>query len=256
MITITSIQPSDSIASSRLTLNSNFSAIKAGVDAVQQLLDPSTLILSGVKSISVNDNSVSLSNSILNVGKGSSLLGNVIMGTTGASTSVLINGNGGVTIVQSSLTLGSGNLSLTSGSSVATFGGDISVQNELRLPGVSNAFASVVSLTQSATLTISDLKYLVISNGSTAGGSGLTASLPVGNAGQVIEVYHSIGASGFPIFLNGNFQGLTGSIVLTQNGDNIRIIFDGSQWYLWNYNPASFGTTVGPTGSSITFTFA
>ena len=66
-VTITTIQPQDSIASSRLTLNSNFSALKAGIDAVQVLLDPTTSVLSGVKSATINDNAVSSSTTIFQV---------------------------------------------------------------------------------------------------------------------------------------------------------------------------------------------
>jgi hypothetical protein len=252
-VTVTTIQPQDSIASSRLTLNSNFSALKAGIDAVQVLLDPTTSILSGVKSAVINDNAVPISTSIFQVGKGSSLLGNVVMGTTGASTSVLVNGNGGFSIVQSSVTITAGNLTLSSVSSLGSFGGHLSVGKELRLPGVATAFSAISGLTANATITVTDLKYLIVRNDSIA--AGLTATLSSGNAGQVLEIYHIKGASGFPVYFSaGNFSGLTGSITVTQTGDTLKCIYDGANWYLWNYSASSFATAGGSTASSITFT--
>ena len=255
-VTISTIQAQDSIASSRLTLNSNFSALKAGIDSVHLLLDPTTAILSGVKSVVINDNAVPSSTSILQVGKGSSLLGNVIMGTTGATTSVLVNGNGGFTIVQSNLILGNGNLNLSSASSVASFGGHLSVQNENRLPGVANAFASMWGLTQQTLVTLSNCKYLVVTNGATTAGTGMTAQLPAGSTGQVLEIFHIKGASGYPVWIKpsvNDFYGLTGPIQMSETGDTIKLIYDGTLWYLWSYNPSSFATSGGATGSSITF---
>ena len=239
-VTITTIQPQDSIAGSRLTLNSNFAALKAGIDVVQVLIDPTTSILSGVKSATINDNSVAFSTSIFQVGKGSSLLGNVIMGTTGASTSVLINGNGGVTVDQSSVTLTTGSLTLSSATSLATFGGHISVAKENRQPGVATAFSSMISLTSSTTtaLLVTDKKYIVVSN--TSPSAGLTASLNSGTPGQVIEIYHIMGASGYPVYLDTlNFYGLTGGISLTKTGDSLKCVYDGASWYMWNYSPSS-----------------
>jgi hypothetical protein len=250
-VTITTIQPQDALSSSRLTINSNFAALKSGVDSLQVLLNPTTFILSGVRSGTINDNTVTFSTSIFQVGKGSSLLGNVIMGTTGASTSVLINGNGGVTIDQSSITLTTGNLVLSNASSIATFGGDISIGKEFRAPGLATAFGSVTGLTSTTTVTVTDLKYLVISNASTTGGQ--TASLSNGAAGQVLEIFHQIGASAFPVYIDTvNFSGLTGSIILTATADTIKCVYDGAAWYLMNYSPSSFAT--GGTTSSITFT--
>ena len=250
-VTITTIQPQDALASSRLTINSNFAALKAGVDSLQVLLDPTTFILSGVRSATINDAAVSFSTSIFQVGKGSSLLGNVIMGTTGASTSVLINGNGGVTVDQSSVTITAGNLTLSSASSVATFGGDVSVVKEFRVPGVAAAFGAPTGLTASAAVTVTDLKYLVISNASTTGGH--TASLSAGSAGQVLEIFHQLGASAYPVYISTtNFSGLTGPIELSATADTLKCVFDGAAWYLMNYSPSSFAT--GGTVSSITFT--
>jgi hypothetical protein len=255
-VTITTIQPQDSIASSRLTLNSNFAALKAGVDSLQVLLDPSTSILSGVKSATINDNAVSSSTTIFQVGKGSALLGNVIMGTTGASTSILINGNGGVTVDQSSITLTTGNLTLSSATSLASMGGHISVAKENRQPGVAAAFAAIIGLTSSSTtaVPVTDKKYIVLRNDGIV--AGLTASLNSGSAaGQVIEIYHILGPSAYPVYIDTlNVYGLTGGITLSRTGDTLKCVWEGASWYLWNYSPSSFGATSGATASSIRFT--
>ena len=246
-VTITQIQPSDAIASSRLTINSNFSALKAGIDSVQLLLNPTTATLSGVKSIAVNDAAVSLTQNIFTVGKGSSLLGNVIMGTTGASTSVTINGTGGLIISQGTITSANiTNVGILSTSS-------LSVSGENRQPGVATAFSSssIVGLTVSKSVSVAGLKYLVVRNDGTA--SGLTASIPTGSTGQVVEFFHILGPSAFPVSISTtNFVGLTGGIMMTRTGDTLKCVYDGSKWYMWNYSPSSFAT--GGTSSSITFT--
>jgi hypothetical protein len=174
------------------------------------------------------------------------------MGTTGASTSILINGTGGVTVDQSSLTLTGGNLTLSSTSSLGSFAGHVSIGKEFRLPGVATAFSAVFGLTSSASITTGDRKYVILRNDS---GSGLTASLSSGNSGQVIEIYHIKGASGYPVYVNAsNFYGLTGSITLTETGDTIKCVYDSPYWYLWNYAASSFATAGGSTASSISFT--
>ena len=252
-ISITTIQPQDSIAASRLTLNSNFSSLKTGIDAVQTLLNPADYTLSGVKSITVTNSALPLSSSVLQVGKGASIYGDVIMGTTGASTSVVINGNNGVSITQSTLTLGLGNLVMSS-TSTAILNGNLSVGKEVRLPGANTAFSTVVGLTQTTPISVTDKKYLVITNGSTASTVGLTATLLTGSAGQVLEIFHIKGPSG-PVQIDAtNFYGLTGSVTLTQTGDTLKVVFDGTNWYMWNYSASSFATAGGATVSSISFT--
>lgn len=252
-ITITTIQPQDSLAASRLTLNSNFATIKAGVDSLQSLLDPTTYVLTGVKSATINNAAVSFTTSIFQVGKGSSLLGNVIMGTVGATTSVSIRGTGGVVLTQSSLTLTSGNLVLTSATSTATLGGNLSIGKELRTPGISTAFSAKVGLTAGTTISTAGLKFLVVGNSGPTGPH--VATLSAGNTGQVLEIYHSLGASATTVQIStSNFYGLTGGILLTKTGDTLRCIYEGTSWYLMNYSPASFGATSGATASSITFT--
>ena len=250
-VTITTIQPQDSLASSRLTLNSNFASLKAGIDSVQVLLNPTTSVLSGVKSATINDNAVPFSTSIFQVGKGSSLLGNAILGTVGASTSVLINGTGGVTVDQSSMTLTNGTLNLSSTTSLANFAGNASVGKEFRLPGVANAFSGLIGVTGTATVAVTTLKYLVLSNATSTGAQ--TVLLTSGTNGQVLEIFHQVGASGFPINIDAlNFEGLTGSITMNNTSDTLRCVFDGAKWYLMNYSPSSFAT--GGTTSSISFT--
>jgi hypothetical protein len=175
------------------------------------------------------------------------------MGTTGASTSILINGTGGVTVDQSSVTLTNGNLTLSGSSSLGSFAGHVSIGKEFRLPGVATAFSGVFGLTSSTTVTTGDRKYVILRNDGTS--SGLTASLSAGNSGQVVEIYHIKGASGYPVYVNAsNFYGLTGSIALTETGDTIKCVYDSPYWYLWNYAASSFATAGGSTASSISFT--
>ena len=250
-VTITTIQPTDSIASSRLTLNSNFSALQSGINSVQLLLDPVASVLSGVKSATISNLAVSYSVSVFSVGQGSALQGNLITGTIGASTSVLMNGNGGVTIDQSTLTLNSGNLVLSNSSSLLTVGGDISVSQEFRLPGIAAAFAAIVGMTANTTINVANLKYLIIKNNSTT--VGLTATIGAGNLGQVLRISHALGASGKGAFINAsNFSGLTGSIAMYKSGDSINAIYDGTAWYLTSYSAASYAA--GGATSSVTFT--
>lgn len=252
-VTITTIQPQDALATSRLTINSNFSALQAGVNAVQNLLNPVSLTLSGIRSATIDDNDVPFSTSILEVGKGSRFLGNVTMGTVGQPTNVLVNGTGGFTIDQSTLNLTNGSLILSNPNSLADFTGDVKVRNEFRLPGSAVAFASVLGVTGPTSVPVSDLKYLVVRNDSISGNQ--VIQLDNGSNGQVLEIFHLKGASGFGIEIDIlNFSGLTGpNITMTETSDTIRCVFDGISWYLWNYSSASFATSAGPTGSSITF---
>lgn len=253
-VTLTTMQAQDSLATSRLTINGNFSAVKAAIDASQLLLDPTTSILSGVKSATINDAAVSLSTTIFTVSKAGAILGNLALGTSGQSTSVLVLGNGGFTIDQSTLTLNLGGITLGGTASLFQTAGNISVSREVRFPGVAAAYSAIIGLTAaSTTVNVTDKKYVVLRNDSTT--AGLTASLSAGTPGQIMEIVHTIGASGFPVYISAlNFSGLTGSINLTQTADSIKCVYEGASWYLLNYSAASFATTVGPTGSSITFT--
>lgn len=247
MVTITTIQPSDSVGSSRITLNSNFNALKAGIDSVHLLLNPRDAVLSGVKSATITDSALSLSDTIFTVSKGSRLLGNVIMGTTGSATSVIINGTGGLSMPQSAITAAN----VTTAGTVTT--GSISVSKENRQPGLAAAFAGIIGLTGDKTLTVTDLKYIAIRNDDTVITTGVTASLPAGTSGQVMEIFHILGPSAFPVILDAtNFIGLTGAITMTATADTIKCVSDGTSWYLLNYSPSSFAT--GGTTSSITFT--
>jgi hypothetical protein len=259
-VSITTILGTDAVSSSRLTINSNFSALKSAIDAVTELLNPTTYAISGIKSAVIDDAAMNYANTIFQVGKGSALLGNVILGTTGASTTVLLNGTGGFTIVDATLNMTNGNLNLNSTSSVLTLAGHLSVSKEARYPGISTAFSSMISLTSTSTYSISPsgLKYIIVKNGSTASFSvnGLTASLASGVTGQKIEIYHSKGPSGPFKLQTTNFTGVTGSIVMRETGDKITCVWEASSWYLWDYTPAyNYGATAGATGtSSITFT--
>lgn len=238
-VPITTIQGSDNVGLSRLTINTNFAALKAASDAVTALLDPDTLTLSGVKSVTIDDSASPLTSAILSVSKGAAILGKVTLGTVGASTSVLINGNGGVTLSEANLTLSLGNVDISSATSLLDVGGHFNLDGELRVPGVAAAYSGMVGLTSASpySLPVSSKKYVVISNGATnsAAPYGLTASLQSGSAGQKLEIYHVKGASGPVRIATTNWYGLTGSIVMTETGDKITGVYEGSTWYLWDF---------------------
>ena len=255
-VSITTMQGSDNVGLSRLTINSNFAALKAAADGVMALLDPVALTLSGIKSLSVDDASASLASSILNVSKGGTILGNFAVGTSGQATSVTMNGTGGFYINQSNLYLGSGSLYLASTSLLQT--GNVSVVGEKRVPGFAAALtgSNYTSLTGPLySIPVTGAKFLVVSNGATAGSGldGLTASLATGSAGQEVEVFHIAGPSAAPVYIDTtNFSnatgiGLTGGIKMTLSGDKVRCVYDGAAWYMLDY------TTSVPGGTSIEF---
>lgn len=238
-VPITTIQGSDNVGLSRLTINTNFAALKAASDAVTALLDPDTLALSGVKSVTIDDSASPLTSAILSVSKGAAILGKVTMGTIGASTSVLINGNGGVALSEANLTIALGNIDIQAATSLLDAGGHFNLDGELRLPGVAAAYSGQIGLTSAAgySLPVSSKKFITITNGATnsAATYGMTASLQAGSAGQSLEIFHVQGASGPVRISTTNFYGLTGSIVMTQTGDLIKCFYEGSSWYLWDY---------------------
>jgi hypothetical protein len=251
-VPITTIQGSDNVGLSRLTINTNFAALKAASDEVTALLDPSTLTLSGIKSVTIDDTSLPLTSAILAVSKGASILGVVTLGTIGASTSVLINGNGGVALSEANLTIALGNFDLQSATSLADLGGHLNLDGELRLPGVSTAFASSIGLTSATpyAIPVSSKKYLVVTNGATnsAAPFGLTASLQTGSAGQVVELYHVAGASG-PVRLSWQ---TTNATSVSINGITQTQV-DGSAIFQVGPNTTTFTLTAsGPTGTTTT----
>jgi hypothetical protein len=263
-VPITIIQGSDNVALSRLTMNANFTALKAASDAVTALLNPQLFTLSGVKSVVIDDSAQALSTSILTVTKGASILGNLTFGTIAANTSVVINGVGGVSISESSLSIPLGNLTVGSGataSSLLTAGGNFQLNGQFRSPGLASSQSSMISLTSTATYNITPTavnnKYVFVSNGSTSSLSpfGLTVSLGAGATGQMIEIYHILGPSG-PVridttnFIGATGIGLTGPIILTRSGDKIKCLYEAPGWYLWDVEPAyMYGAT-----SSISYT--
>jgi len=251
-VSIQTLLGSENVGLSRLTINANFAALKAASDAVTALLDPTTFTLSGVKSIQVDNSALPLSSAILSVSKGASILGNVVLGTVGASTSVSIRGTGGVNISEGSLIIGVGDLTLSATSLLTA--GNVSIVGEKRSPGLSTAITNTVGLTNDAAVTpisVTGLKYLIISNGGTGASaiSGLRASLNAGSNGQELEIYHILGASAGPVKISTTgFAGLTGTdITMTVTGDKIKCIYDSGSWYLWDF------TTGSTAGGSIDF---
>lgn len=244
---------SDNVGLSRLIINRNFSAIKAVVDALTDLLNPDTLSLSGIKSLTVENTAVTLSDSILNIGKGATILGDVKIGTPGSSLSGLtLRGTAGMNITEGSLTVTLGNVTLDAVTSLLNAKGHVSFGKEIRMPGISSAFSSYVGLTNTSSVTAvspAGMKYLVISNiGST---ESVAMSLDPGTTGQVVEIYHALGTAGGPVSIDvsSGWAGVTGSIEFTETGDKIKCVYESSSWYLWDFTPNS-----AMSGSSLTFT--
>jgi len=127
-ISITQLLGTDNVALSRLTINANFNALKAGYDAMATLLNPDLSSLN-VKSIQVDNTASSLSATIFSVSKGASILGNLTVGTTGQATTVTVNGTGGVNISNASLILTNGNLALSNAASLFSTAGNLSVSS-------------------------------------------------------------------------------------------------------------------------------
>jgi hypothetical protein len=259
-VPITTIQGSDNVALSRLTINANFSALKSASDAVTALLNPTTYTLSGVKSVQIDDAAVSLSSSILSVSKGATILGNLTLGTLASATSVLINGTGGVTIAEGSLSLGATTSTLSAGGNL-TVGGSSLFSGMIRKPGISNAEAFMLGTTGPSTITVSPsnpnyTKYVFLTNGATGSTAGMTASIAPGATGQVLEIYHVLGPAGGVVNIDttsnfgvgGTGVGLTGPITMTRNGDVVKLVYEGG-WYLWEAIPS---TVYGATGSGAT----
>lgn len=250
-VSITTIQGTDNVALSRLTINANFSALKAASDAVTALLDPSTYILSGVKSVQIDNSAVALSSTILSVSKSASILGNLTLGSLAQATTVTINGTGGVSLLNSSLTLGSGSLTMSSTSSLLTQNGNFLLGGQYRSTGLNTAYSNIVSLTTEGTTAVTvtgtyNNKYLFMTNGSTASyaSTGLTASLSAGTNGQVVEIFHVKGEGPVNISTT-NFWGMESGvpIVMTETGDKVTCVYENGSWFLWNVDPLYTGTT-------------
>ena len=90
MATISLIQGTDSLSSSRITLNDNFTAINDEVGTVTALLDPTTANITGISSIATTE---------LNVAAGASAIFTTALNTlaTVTTTTGILNINAGIT---------------------------------------------------------------------------------------------------------------------------------------------------------------
>jgi len=246
-ISITQLLGTDNVALSRLTINANFNALKAGYDAMATLLNPDLSSLN-VKSIQVDNTASSLSATIFSVSKGASILGNLTVGTTGQATTVTVNGTGGVNISNASLILTNGNLALSNAASLFSTAGNLSVSGGLRLPGLTTSQSNAVTLAASGTTidvtTPEHNKYVFLSNGSTAAATPLSCAIGTGAAGQVLEIFHVLGPSGPSSITTTNFSGITGDIIFHANGDKIKCIFEGGSWHLVEAIPAQYVSSI------------
>jgi hypothetical protein len=90
MATISLIQGTDSLSSSRITLNDNFTAINDEVGTITALFDPTTANITGMNSIATTE---------LNVGAGASAIFTAALNTLATVTNVtgILNINAGIT---------------------------------------------------------------------------------------------------------------------------------------------------------------
>ena len=90
MATISLIQGTDSLSSSRITLNDNFTAINDEVGTLTALLDPTTANITGISSIATTE---------LNVAAGASAIFTTALNTlaTVTTTTGILNINAGIT---------------------------------------------------------------------------------------------------------------------------------------------------------------
>ena len=256
-VSITTIQGTDNVAMSRLTINANFSALKAVSDALTALLDPTTYSLSGIKSVSIDNSAVALSSTILSVSKSATILGSLNLGSVAQPTSLTINGTGAVSILSSSVTLGSGNFTMSSANSVLTQNGSLLLGGQFRSTGLNTSYSNIVTLITPVTnvnVTGSyNNKYLFLTNGSTASYApdGLTATLSEGTEGQVLEIFHVKGPVGPTVITTTNFWGLEAdsTITMTETGDKITCIYENGAWFLWEVEPVYTGAS--GTGSIV-----
>ena len=131
-VTITEILETDEIASSRITLNNNFSALKSAVDTItDEYLDTATGDLT-VNSVTVQKLSTDPITTIgLQVQNSADVDGNLGVGQT-LTTNALVVTNG--------ITVSGGNISLTNSANKISSTGGLSVGGSVIQTGFSNAF--------------------------------------------------------------------------------------------------------------------
>lgn len=131
-VTITEILETDEIAASRITLNNNFSALKAAVDTVTDTyLDTTTGDLS-VNSATIQKLATDPFTTVgLTVENSASIVGNLGVGQTTTTNSL---------VVTNGITVSGGNISLTNSANKISSTGGFSVAGSFVQPGFSNGF--------------------------------------------------------------------------------------------------------------------
>ena len=131
-VTITEILETDEIASSRITINNNFSALKSAVDTItDEYLDTTTGDLT-VNAVTVQKQSTDPYATIgLQVENSADIDGNLGVGQTLTTNSL---------VVTNGITISGGNVSLTNSANKISTAGGLSVAGSFVQSGFSNAF--------------------------------------------------------------------------------------------------------------------
>lgn len=143
-VTITEILETDEIAASRITLNNNFSALKTAVDTItDEYLDPTTGDLT-VNSVTVQKLSTDPLTTIgLQVENSADVDGNLGVGQTLTTNSL---------VVTNGITVSGGNISLTNSANRISTTGGLSVSGSIVQTGFSNAFTPAYDQASYATI--------------------------------------------------------------------------------------------------------
>lgn len=131
-VTITEILETDEIAASRITINNNFSALKAGVDGITDNYINPTTGAATLKSVTVQKLATDPLTTIgLDVENSANIDGNLGVGETAT-----IN----AAVVTSGLTVSGGDMSLTNSANKISTAGNFSVAGSVIQTGFSDAF--------------------------------------------------------------------------------------------------------------------
>ncbi|HOF06451.1 MAG TPA: hypothetical protein PKY44_00260 [Bacteroidales bacterium] len=259
-INISIIESKTNLAASRLLINSNFSALKNGIDNLYSYLDPSTSILNGIKSLTVNDESSSITKSVLNVGNSAQILGNLTIGTSGIDNHITLNGNSNSNFIiqNGDIKIENGNISIN-GNSYAYgnlyIGTTGNTGGSINLVGLSKSFVSPIDITSEtspyAIQSVSGMQGIVLYNNDNTSDIDIILPLASTNGQELYISYIKGNDFAGDIIIKGNLIDTLGTkfIKMSESGDTIKLIGLSTHWILLNYT--SISLLKGLTESSI-----
>jgi len=234
-LNIQEINGSDGLPQSRRTTNSNFSVLKNAVEALNGIVNTDNGSITGVSSASISNSALSILQSVLSIGNSASIAGSLSIGTENNATGITVLGTGGVTLTNGNLTLGAGSITLSNTTSSLVLGGSLVVNGIDCKPGISSAFSNNVDASITATVDVTGRKYLVVTNPTTGSVNTALTGTTLTN-GQVLDIvlynidvtHGSVKIGGVKTFGQTN----TTNVELKKSGDSIRVVYEGSSWYL------------------------